>query len=171
MTQAAASTVVQKQAIRPPRRFRGLVTAASLLAGGCASSPAATTDPVAANGPLAGTRWQLVSFQSADDTVGTLKPPTPARYTMEIMAGGRLGLQVNCNHASGRWAASPQGASGGSLLLNAPLTTRAACPLGAMDTRVAKDLRLVRRYRLDGDVLNLTLRRDRGVYTWRRLPH
>lgn len=169
MTQAAASKSLRTHAVRKPSRVRGLVTAASLLACGCAGGADATSDRLAANGPLAGTRWRLVSFQSSDDTVGTLKPSDPMRYTMEMTVGGRLGVNVDCNHASGRWAAHPAGAAGGSLLLYAPLTTRAACPLRSMDTRLAKDLPLVRRYRLEGDVLSLTLRRDRGVYTWRRL--
>jgi heat shock protein HslJ len=123
----------------------------------------------AAVSPLAGTRWQLVQFQSSHDAVGTLKPEDPTRYVMDLIVGGRLAMQLDCNRAVGRWEARPTSATGGSISFGASAMTLAACLSGSMDTRIARDLGSVRTYTLDGDRLNLALEADGGVYTWRQM--
>ena len=57
--------------------------------------------------PLAGTRWQLVSIQSMDDAQGTVRPPEPARYTLEFGADGRVAVRLDCNRGSATWQAQP----------------------------------------------------------------
>lgn len=153
-------------------RMLALTTAAVLpfsLLGGCTTQPAAppnATETAAPVGTLGGTKWQLVQFQSSDDSIGTIKPPDPTRYTMELMADGKLALQLDCNRAVGKWEAQPDG----HITLDAPAMTRAFCGEQSMDTRIARDLAFVVTYKIVDDTLNLALKMDSGIYTWRRLP-
>lgn len=117
---------------------------------------------------LVGTSWQLVSFQSSDDAIGTLVPQTPDQYSMALMADGKLAMKLDCNRASGSWSASPIDASSGSFTLSPLAMTRAACPPGSLDTRIARDASYVRSYVRQGDELNLSLMADGGIYRWRR---
>jgi hypothetical protein len=149
-----------------------------LMLAGCAGethSPAgrvaATPAPprTAASSPLAGTRWQLVQFQSPEDSIGIEKPANPEHYVMELQDGGGLSLQLDCNRATGHWAAHPASPTDGSISLDAPAMTSAACLPGSWDTRLARDLAFVRGYVLEGDRLHLALKIDSGIYTWRRM--
>jgi hypothetical protein len=85
---------------------------ASLVLGIAATAPPSQGTAGAVR-PLAGTRWQLVQFQSPDE--GTLKPNDPTRYVMDLMADGRLAMQLDCNRAVGRWEVRPTSAAGGSI--------------------------------------------------------
>ena len=120
-------------------------------------------------GTLTGTKWELVQFQSAEDSIGTIKPDDPSHYTMELMPGGQLAMQLNCNRASGRWEARAASPTDGQISFIAPVMTRAMCLGPTMDERIARDLEFVTSYRLIGDTLNLALKADSGIYTWRRL--
>jgi heat shock protein HslJ len=137
---------------------------APLVCRGGTDGPAA---PSAIPG-LTGTRWQLIHFQSSDDAIGTLKPGDPARFTLELMADGRLAMRLDCNRATGKWSAGPTSATGGSLSLGPLGITRAACP-DPLSDRLARDSGRVRSYTLKGDTLNLALEADGGVYSWQRL--
>ena len=139
------------------------------LLGGCTTQPAAPPNAAEAtpsHATLAGTKWQLVQFQSSDDSIGTIKPPDPTRYTMELMADGKLAMQLDCNRAVGKWEAQPDG----HITLDAPAMTRAFCGEQSMDTRIARDLAFVVTYKIVDDTLNLALKMDSGFYTWCRLP-
>lgn len=155
------------------RLFR-LLAAAAIVAGslaGCttATAPPGEAAPPAAAGDLAGTKWELVHFQSSDDSIGTIKPADPTVYTMELNAGGELALRLDCNRAMGKWKAHPTGADQGHITFDAPAMTRAFCGEASMDTRIARDLAFVVSYVLRDDTLNLALKMDSGIYTWRRL--
>jgi heat shock protein HslJ len=123
----------------------------------------------AATSPLTGTRWELVQFQSPEDAIGIEKPADPTRYVMELQAGGRLALQLDCNRATGRWEAHPTSPTDGLITFAAPAMTRAACLSASWDTRLARDLQHVHSYTLEGDRLHLALIVDSGIYTWRRM--
>lgn len=118
-------------------------------------------------GPLAGTAWTLVHFQSSDDTQGTLVPPNVSRYTLQFRPDGLLALQLDCNRGSARWSARPGSAWGGQLDISQGAMTRAMCAPGAMDTRIARDLSRIRSYTLtpNGE-LSLALEADAGIYLW-----
>ena len=122
----------------------------------------------AAHSPLVGTRWELVELQSSDKNVGTVRPADPSKFTMDLMAGGRLAMQLDCNRAAGAWEAHPTSATEGALSLGEPAMTRAMCLTGSMDSQVASQLGRVRTYRLEGDRLILGLEANAGAYTWRR---
>jgi heat shock protein HslJ len=123
----------------------------------------------AAKSQLAGTRWELVRFQSPKDAIGVQTPADPTLYVMELQVGGRLALKLDCNRATGRWEAHPASPTDGQIDLAAPAMTRAACPPGSWDTRLARDLAFVTSYKLEGDLLHLALKMDSGIYTWRRI--
>lgn len=130
----------------------------------------ASTPTSAMSQPLAGTRWELVQFRSSDDTIGTIRPPVPARYTLELRADGRMAARLDCNRAMGGWTATPNSTTGGSLTFAPAGMTRAMCAPGSMDARIARDLGRIRSYTLVGDMLTLALEADGGLYSWRRLP-
>ncbi len=118
---------------------------------------------------LDGTRWQLVYFESSDDTIGRIVPPRLERYTMEFSRDGSVALQLDCNRARAMWSAEPSSANGGSITFTPGMMTRAMCGPDAMDTRIAADLGRIRSYTLRGDTLNLALEADGGIYTWNPL--
>ena len=121
----------------------------------------------AGTSPLIGSHWELVEFRAADGR--SERPSDPTRYVLELIAGGRLAMQLDCNRATGRWTASATGPTGGVLSLNAPAMTRAMCLGPSWDTRLAADLASAKTYTLEGDRLDVTLE-NHGVYVWRRLP-
>jgi heat shock protein HslJ len=116
--------------------------------------------------PLAGSRWELVEFRGADGKVE--KPTDPTKYVLELIVGGRLAMQLDCNRATGRWQARSTGPGGGAITLNAPAMTRAMCPGPSWDTRLAADLASAQTYTLEADRLTVTLE-NHTAYIWRRL--
>jgi heat shock protein HslJ len=144
---------------------------ASLAFAACTTAPAASPPkarPAAADSSLAGSRWRLEQFQSSDDATGVLKPAAGAVYEIEFGTDGALSMKLDCNRAAGRWSAQPSGPGRGTLSLSAGAMTRAMCPPGSLDTRIAGDAEHVRSY-IVGDRLSLSLMADGGVYTWRRM--
>ena len=126
----------------------------------------------AAHSPLVGTRWELVELRSSDKDIGTITPHDPSKFTMDLMAGGRLAMQLDCNRASGAWDAHPTSPTEGALSLGEPAMTRAMCLMAnGLDTKLALQLGRVRTYKLDGERLILTLEGDSGAITWRRSAH
>jgi heat shock protein HslJ len=117
---------------------------------------------------LAGTKWQLVHFQSSDDSIGTRVPPAVERYSLEFLADGKAALQLDCNRARSMWKAEPSSPTGGSLSLGMAPMTRAMCQPGALDTQIASDLTRIRSYTFRGEFLGLALEADAGIYLWKR---
>ena len=116
---------------------------------------------------LAGTKWQLVHFQSSDDAIGTKVPPAVERYVLEFMPDGNAALQLDCNRARSMWKAEPSSPTGGELTMAPGPMTRAACQPGAMDTQIARDLSNIRSYTFRGEFLGLALQADAGIYLWK----
>lgn len=133
-------------------------------------APLRTRPADAPGNPLVGTHWQLVRIQSAVDKDGSFTPPDPSRYTLDFLNDETFAMRLDCNRGRGLWSASASSATEGSLTLGQAAMTRAACPPGAMDSRIAADTGRVRSYRLAGDMLTVTLEAESGVYTWKQLP-
>lgn len=152
--------------------FRTLGAAGILVLGlaGCTTA-IAPPNSVTPSGSLAGTKWQLVQFQSPEESIGTIKPSDPRKYTMDLMADGQLAMQLDCNRAVGRWEAQPASPTDGQISFIAPAMTRAMCLGPSIDERIARDLEFVTSYKLVADTLNLALKMDSGIYTWRRIRH
>ena len=135
-------------------------------------------DPIACHaveaaptGALADTSWKL-------DSVGGVRPDDPARYTIAFLAEGRAALRLDCNRVSGAWSAD----GAGGLRFGPMAMTRAACPDGSLDTKVAAALARVRGYRVEDGRLIMRLEGDAvsptgdpsgnptGSLTWARTP-
>jgi META domain len=63
---------------------------------------------------------------------------------LEFIEPDRLALRLDCNRATARWSATASGPTGGRLEISAGAMTRAACPPGSLDTRIAGDLEHIR---------------------------
>jgi len=131
----------------------------SLLAlGACTSVPWSAQHHSSSD--LGGT-WRLSSLPGAT-------PDDPAKYELTFRSRGRATFTLDCNHANGIWEAKPSSATGGGLTFGPLAMTRAMCPAGSLDTRIARDMSKVTSYNLQGATLSLTLK-DGGVYSWTRI--
>lgn len=83
---------------------------------------------------------------------------------------GAASARLDCNRGAGTWSATPNGPSRGSLTFGPMAMTRAMCPQGSLDTRIARELPYVRSYIRDGDRLVLYLMADGGDQVWIRVP-
>lgn len=122
-------------------------------------------------GSLAGTRWQLVEFQSMDDAIGTLRPADPTVFTMDLNEDGTVSMRLDCNRATGSWSAEPSAdASSGRFEFGRLAFTRALCPPPNLDEQIARDAEFVRGYLLRDGRLYLSLMADAGIYAWEVVP-
>ena len=144
------------------RLIRGAAFAACTLGlCACASAPAA----VGGQGPyaaLAGTSWRLVELVSKSDATGSVRPDDPLKYHLTFAAEGKVTARLDCNRGTGSWS-SP---GGGKITFGPMAMTRAMCPPGSLDTRIARELTEVGAYERDGDRLVLYLPADRGDQVW-----
>lgn len=115
-----------------------------------------------ASDSLADTTWRLVELQSNDDSIGSIRPDDPPRYEMLLGADGTAALRLDCNRATGRWEAKAPG----EIVFSQLAMTRALCPEGSLDSRVARELNHVRSYLLEGDALRLIMMADGGSQLW-----
>lgn len=151
--------------MRATLRSLGLAGVA-LLAAACA-----TTTPAASGGDgLAGTRWRLEKFESSDDAQGVSQPADPSKYGLEFKADGMLAMRLDCNRGTAQWTAVPSEPGRGTLSVSPGAMTRAMCPPGSWDTRIAQNIGDVQSYVIQGDRLHLALKLDSGIYTWVREP-
>ena len=148
--------------------LKGMALAAAIALAGCAGARDGGTGAAPTTANLSGTTWRLVQFRSSDDAIGTVRPDDPAKYEMTLSADGRVAMKLDCNRAGGRWSSSASEPTRGSFTFGPLAMTRAACPPGSLDTRIARDADFVRGYVLEGDQLHLSLMADGGIYTWRR---
>jgi para-nitrobenzyl esterase len=111
-------------------------------------------------GELAGTSWRLAELQTGPSAE---RPADTSRYTMQFAADGSVALQLDCNRATGGWRSPGRG----QLSFTPLAMTRAMCPPGSFDTRIAGELGEVRSYALVGDRLTLT-REGGGSIVWVR---
>lgn len=126
---------------------------AAFVADGDASAPAPAPSP-----GLAGTSWQLVKFESGDET--GLTPDDRAKYTIEFGDRGRLTARIDCNRGRGSWkSGGPNQIEFGALAL-----TRAKCPAGSLHDQIVKQWRKIRSYVVRDGHLFLVLMADGGIY-------
>ncbi|WP_318248082.1 META domain-containing protein [Novosphingobium huizhouense] len=136
-----------------------------------APAPVPAPNPAAPADPLAGTRWKLAAIQSMDDAQGTTAPQADRTYEVAFGPDGRAIFRLDCNRANAGYTLVPGSEPGAGGVTFAPAAmTRAMCPPGSLDTRIARDLGYVRSYRIEGDTLSLSLMADGGIYVWKRQP-
>lgn len=143
------------------------LAACALLAAACGTREPAPDEASASAPQLAGT-WRFVEFESSSDEIGTIGPDDPVKYTMTLEAGGRVTMRLDCNRATGTWAADPADGESGGFTFGPLAMTRAQCPQPSLDTRIARDAAYVRTYVLRGNRLYLNLMADGGNYVWER---
>jgi heat shock protein HslJ len=138
-----------------------VLVVASLAVSACAGT----------NHRLAGTDWQLVEFQSMDDSIGTIRPEDPAQFTMRLNDDGTVNMRLDCNRATGTWSseAGPSGDSG-RFTFGPLAATRALCLPPNLDERIARDAEYVRSYLFRDGKLYLSLMADAGIYAWEPAP-
>lgn len=142
----------------------GFLCAASVALLAACTTPGGGGGGGGSLGELAGTSWRLVELQSSDDSIGTVRPADTSRYTMELMADGSAAFQLDCNRGSGGWSS----AGPGQIAFTPLAMTRAMCPAGSLDTRIASQLGAVRTYVLVGDRLSLNMMASAGNLVWVR---
>jgi para-nitrobenzyl esterase len=151
--------------MRPIRNTAPVLMVAAMVLGACASAPPAAGGS-AAEGSLDGTHWRLVELVSKSDAIGSVRPQDPLKYHLTLAAGGTATARLDCNRGTGSWSVTPSGPAGGKLTFGPMAMTRAMCPPGSLDTRIARELTEVRTYERDGDRLVLYLPADRGDQVW-----
>lgn len=132
--------------------------------------PATASEPpegAATQESLADTHWRLVQFQSMDDSIGTLTPEDPTRFTLNLRADGTVSLRLDCNRGNGTWSAdAADDGKSGSFTFGPLATTKALCPPPNLDERIARDAEFVRSFLLQDGQLHLSLMADGGIYSW-----
>ena len=114
------------------------------------SGRAQTTTHTAATA-LSGTSWQLVKFQSGNDT--TLTPDDPTKYTIAFDKESGVSLRIDCNRGHSSWkSAGPNQLEFGPMAL-----TRAMCPPSPITDRLPIDWENIRSYTIKGGHLFLSL--------------
>jgi hypothetical protein len=101
-----------------------------------------------------------------DDAIGEIRPDDPSDYTMRLEGDGTVALKLDCNRATGAWAAEPAGEQSGGFSFGPLATTRALCPPPTMGERIAADAEYVRSFLIRDGRLHLSLMADAGIYTW-----
>ena len=140
-----------------------LALAMGLLLAGCHEQPRATPS-------LAGTSWQLAELRALDSAGTTVRPNDPASYELEFGADGSLAMRLDCNRGMARWNATPTPEGYGDITISAGAMTRAMCPPGSLDNRIAQEIGLVRRYSIEDGRLMLILNADHGMQVWSPKP-
>jgi len=124
----------------------------------CVSSVQAQAPSQEAAADLSGPTWQLVKFQSSDDT--TLTPDDKSKYIITFERDGRVSVRLDCNRGHGAWKSSgPNQLEFGPLAL-----TRAMCAPGSLHDQIAKQWQFVRSYTMKDGYLFLALMADGGIY-------
>jgi para-nitrobenzyl esterase len=142
-----------------------LAIGASLGLTACATTPPPAESGAA--GTLAGTRWRLVELVSKSDAVGSVRPSDPWKYQLTLAADGTAQARLDCNRGVGSWSAV--GPPVDRLTFGPMAMTRAACPDGSLDTRIAQELSSIITYEHSDDRLVLYLTGDRGDQVWERI--
>ena len=134
----------------------------------CSPGEQRSKAPEAAS-PLSGTAWILVEFQSPEDSIGTVRPDDPKKYTMALNADGKATFRLNCNRGMATWTATTAGDGHSGGFTFGPMgMTKVRCPPPSLDTQIAKDAEYVRSYVLEGNRLHLSLMADGGIYVWEK---
>ncbi len=140
-----------------------LVLAAGLLLEACHAQPRATPS-------LAATSWQLAELRSFGSAGTIVRPDDPAKYELDFAADGSLAMRLDCNRGAARWSAQATPEGYGELAITQAAMTRAMCPPGSLDNRIAQEIALVRRYSIEDGRLALILDADHGMQVWLPKP-
>ena len=129
-----------------------------------ASQPAQPTLPVqaaptqaapAGDSLLVGKVWQWNKTIFSDGR--TVEVASPASYTVEFMADGKVSVKADCNMAAGGYTVD-----GANLAIQLGPMTMAMCPPESLSDEFVKELGEVAQYQVSGETLHLVFKLDSG---------
>jgi len=107
--------------------------------------------------------WQWLRTEYSDGS--SLAALDPSKYTIALLASGRISVQADCNSGSGTYALeSPR------LAIGPIAMSLLACGPDSQDTHFLTDLGKVETYVFTGQQLALNLAADGGTMTFEPLP-
>jgi heat shock protein HslJ len=118
--------------------------------------------------PLAGTRWQLAELRAPGQGPAVIRIGNPSRYMLHFEAPDQVAVRLDCNSGRGGFTTTPTAEDRGALAFGPIAMTRMLCPRGSQETRVARELAMVRSYGLGAAELRLDLGTDGAQQVWRR---
>src|SRR5262245_28159866 len=138
-----------------------------LLIAGCTTSgtQGGTHAGGTAEPPLVGTEWHLLHFQSAEDSIGKVRPTQDEVYTIQFLPDGTAAAGLSCNRGTGQWTSPDAQKSMGTLRINLAAVTMAACAHESLP-RLAADLNNIASFVIRDGKLNLNLKMSGGDYVW-----
>jgi para-nitrobenzyl esterase len=139
-----------------------IAAAAVLFSCAACSTGGAGTAP-----ELVGPVWRLQEIRSMDDAQGVTRPEPDRRYTVRFTSQGNAEFQLDCNRGSAPYTRTMTEPGRGTLSLGPLATTRAMCPGGSLDARVARDMGFVRSYTIRDRTLSMSMMADGGIYLWK----
>lgn len=95
------------------------------------------------------------------------RPPPDRVYTMRLTPDGRAAFQLDCNRDTTSYTVGTSEPRRGAITFGNVAMTRAMCPPGSLDSRIASDMEYVGSYMMQGDTLSLSLMADGGIYAWK----
>lgn len=116
---------------------------------------------------LADTHWTLMSHQGAAKSTSPALAPSN-KYQIALLPDGIFEMELGCNHAVGRWSATPMHIGRGSIAFRALAIQPSPCPLTAFDTKIARETMRVKVYKQHRELMQL--RTDHETYIWKRQP-
>ncbi len=127
----------------------------------------AMTDDTAAEAPatgLAGTAWNWVQTQYANDTIAA--PADPTLYVLTFGADGTVNMQDDCNVLNGTFTEGENG----ELTIDLQTSTMAACPPESLHDQFVLDLAGVASYLLQDGNLFAAIKYDTGIMEFAPAP-
>jgi heat shock protein HslJ len=156
--------LVACSATTPNTATQSATTPGTTTTGTTSSSAPPPTDYTVLKGT-----WRLIELQSSGDGVGVVRPDHPAKYELTLADDGSAALLLDCNGATGRWTSSATGEMQGTITFTPLAMSRAVCPPGSFDTRIAHELAHARTYVLKDGRLILIVTADSGSQIWSRI--
>lgn len=134
--------------------------------GGCQSRQPELPAGNLAFAGLGGTAWQLVEFQSMDDSQGTTRMTDRSKYTITFDRKGSVAVRLDCNRGIGTWSNPIANATGGTLEFGPIAVTKALCPPPSYGEKLEQHLHYVRSFVIRDGRLAMSLMADGGILVW-----
>lgn len=113
---------------------------------------------------LVGSEWELVGFNSMDDSIGRIEPTEDQRFSITFGDSGSAAMQLDCNRGTANYSIEETGDTNGRLAFGPIAATRAMCPDPRLGDLMASQLPNVVSYTLQDGKLSLALKMDGGIF-------
>jgi len=136
----------------------GLLTLTVLAATGCVTSSGAAVR-VRSTDAVIGKIWH---WESMVTPVEKIDVPAPDRYTLQLLADGKVTARFDCNRGFGAYTIAE-----GKITFSPMASTRAACEPSSLGDRFGRDLGRATSFFVEGGKLFLELPMDGGTMRFR----